>query len=306
MFSVIIPLYNKEHSIAGAIKSVLNQTLQDFEIIVVNDGSTDNSSAIVDQIIDPRIRLIHQQNQGVSAARNTGIIEAQREWITFLDGDDEWDKDFLQSFKCAIIRNSGIKFFSIGYEIIEPDGLNRKIKFSSKNEFISIHIKDYLRLSLKKPLATSNTVVIHSSVINKIEGFKIGLKRGEDRDYWLRVLLFTKEFIFINKIAAYYHRESTDRVCNKWLIRPEEDMIFQLSDYKMRFEINKHETKLLQKYLSFFALKRAIEYYRARRFEDMNTLAKSVCFSFTYFVKFAFVKLVCLSYRISRKITFVL
>lgn len=80
MFSVVIPLYNKELSIKNTIESVLKQTFQDFEILVVNDGSTDNSAEIVEQIDDSRIRLIHQANQGVSAARNKGIEKAKFEY----------------------------------------------------------------------------------------------------------------------------------------------------------------------------------------------------------------------------------
>jgi glycosyltransferase involved in cell wall biosynthesis len=83
MFSVIIPLYNKELSISNTIQSVLDQTFQNFEIVIVNDGSTDNSVKEVEKFDDKRIRLIHQENKGVSAARNRGIEEAKYEWIAF-------------------------------------------------------------------------------------------------------------------------------------------------------------------------------------------------------------------------------
>ena len=88
MFSIIIPLYNKELSVGNTIHSVLNQRFQDFEVLVVNDGSTDNSAKAVEKINDARIRLITQTNVGVSAARNRGITEAKFEWIAFLDSDD--------------------------------------------------------------------------------------------------------------------------------------------------------------------------------------------------------------------------
>ena len=96
MFSVVIPLYNKEESIFNTIKSVLKQSCQNFEIIVVNDGSTDRSVDAVKAINDERIRLIHQENQGVSAARNRGINESRYEWIAFLDGDDLWESNHLE------------------------------------------------------------------------------------------------------------------------------------------------------------------------------------------------------------------
>ena len=90
MISVVIPLYNKEKQIKRTLQSVLTQTFQDFEIVIVNDGSTDNSTIEVEKIKDSRIRLIHQENAGVSAARNKGIEEAKYELIAFLDADDEW------------------------------------------------------------------------------------------------------------------------------------------------------------------------------------------------------------------------
>lgn len=90
MFSIIIPLYNKAHTIINTLNTVFNQTCQDFEIIIVNDGSTDNSLQLIRQNFnDKRIKIINQENAGVSAARNKGIQESQGDWISFLDGDDE-------------------------------------------------------------------------------------------------------------------------------------------------------------------------------------------------------------------------
>lgn len=95
MISVVIPLYNKEKQIKRTLQSVLTQTFQDFEIVIVNDGSTDNSVIEVEKLKDPRIRLVHQKNAGVSAARNKGIEEAKYELIAFLDADDEWQSEYL-------------------------------------------------------------------------------------------------------------------------------------------------------------------------------------------------------------------
>ena len=102
MISIIIPLYNKETSVEQSIRSVLNQTYQDFELIVVDDGSTDNSLDVVRQIQDDRILIIEQENGGPSKARNTGVQYAQGEWIVFLDADDELLPDALQIMKEAI------------------------------------------------------------------------------------------------------------------------------------------------------------------------------------------------------------
>ena len=97
-FSVVIPLYNKEANVAKTISSVLNQTYQNFDVIIVNDYSTDNSLGVVKAIHDHRIKIIeHSENKGVSSSRNTGINAATNPYIAFLDADDQWDPVYLET-----------------------------------------------------------------------------------------------------------------------------------------------------------------------------------------------------------------
>lgn len=108
MISVIIPLYNKAHTIVNTLKTVFNQTYQDFEVIIVNDGSTDNGIEVINHnFVDSRIRIINQSNAGVSAARNKGIQEARGQWISFLDADDEWLPNYLESVSQVINNSNG-------------------------------------------------------------------------------------------------------------------------------------------------------------------------------------------------------
>ena len=116
-FSIVIPLYNKEKHVARAINSILNQTYQDFEIIIVDDGSTDFSYEEVKKINDPRIKIIRQKNLGVSSARNTGIKEAKNNYIGFLDADDKWKPDFLETIKKLIKDFPGAGAYATSYEI---------------------------------------------------------------------------------------------------------------------------------------------------------------------------------------------
>ena len=103
-YSVVIPLYNKEHYIAGTLRSVLTQTFPDYEVIVVDDGSTDHSLQACKEVRSDKIRVVQQVNQGVSAARNKGIELAAGEYICFLDADDTWHPDYLQNIE-TICRN---------------------------------------------------------------------------------------------------------------------------------------------------------------------------------------------------------
>ena len=106
--SVIVPSYNHAHYyVSLAIKSVLAQIYTDWEAIVVNDGSTDETEAVFAQFTDPRIRYIYQENQGLSAARNTGIRTAQEDCLAFLDADDEWEPDFLRCCVDALVHDGG-------------------------------------------------------------------------------------------------------------------------------------------------------------------------------------------------------
>ena len=103
MISVVIPLYNKAHTIVNTLTTVMNQTYRNFEVIIVNDGSTDNGVDVIkSNFNDPRIRIINQENAGVSAARNRGVKEAKGDWIAFLDGDDEWMPQYLETMTNAL------------------------------------------------------------------------------------------------------------------------------------------------------------------------------------------------------------
>lgn len=111
MISVVIPLYNKEHTITRTLGTVLNQTYKDFEVVIINDGSTDNGVSVIQNFsTDSRIKIINQSNQGVSVARNEGVRNATYEYVAFLDGDDEWLPNYLSKMYEAIQKfpNAGL------------------------------------------------------------------------------------------------------------------------------------------------------------------------------------------------------
>ena len=205
MFSVVIPLYNKELSIRNTIQSVLDQTCQDFEIVVVHDGSSDNSAAVVDAIEDDRIRLIHQKNQGVSAARNRGIKEARYEWIAFLDGDDLWGKAHLQEISLMMQKFPNEKVFVTSFEYSDKRPMFRH----PRSEPI-FKVENYFKEAMKESLMWTSIVVVHKSCIDVVGGFNETLNRGEDLDLWAR-LARAYEIVKSERLTAVYRIEAENR-----------------------------------------------------------------------------------------------
>ena|SRR5690554_668452 len=204
MFSIVIPLYNKGLSVKSTIQSVLDQTFQDFEIVIINDGSTDRSVEVVEDFDNPRIRLIHQENQGVSAARNKGIKEAKYEWICFLDADDLWRENHLSTLRDMIETYPEHKAYCNSY-------IRSSEENNQNNEIIYTVIDDYFKEGLKSFFFSTIVVCIHKSVFINVGMFNINLTRGEDLELWMKI---GKEYSIVrsNKITAIYNLESENKL----------------------------------------------------------------------------------------------
>ena len=206
MISIVIPLYNKEKQIENTLTSVFKQTFQDFEIIIVNDGSTDRSAEIVRQIKDCRIRLIEQENQGVSVARNTGIGEAKFEHIAFLDADDEWKPTYLESQTKLIAAYPQCDVFGCAYEFCSRQGTSsvilNKMKFSYNDGVLSNYFE--VAAYSHPPLWTSAVIVTKKSIL-AVGGFPKGIASGEDLLVWAK-LAFNYQIAY-NKtpLAIFIH-----------------------------------------------------------------------------------------------------
>jgi len=203
MFSVIIPLYNKELSVRATIQSVLDQTLSDFEIVVVNDGSTDRSLEIIKQFEDKRIHVIEQPNGGVSSARNKGIKESKYEWIAFLDGDDLWKQDHLETLKKMISHYTIYKVFCTSYILSY-----QAFPVDSDNSIIVID--DYFEEAIKHHFFWTSVTCIHKAILEDLGGFNTALNRGEDLDLWARI---GREYTFVRskKITAIYRMDAENK-----------------------------------------------------------------------------------------------
>lgn len=189
--SVVIPLYNKGPYIARALTSVLTQTFQDFEVIVVDDGSTDDGAEVVRGFDDPRIRLIQQENQGVSAARNKGVEESKAEFIAFLDADDYWTPTHLETLVRLIRRYPDAGIFSTAYNFVKPNGrlVWPKYRGIPPSPWEG-KIPSYFKFAALTDLALStSSLAIPKVIFWEMGGFQIGLNTYEDSELWAKIAL---------------------------------------------------------------------------------------------------------------------
>lgn len=187
-FSVVISVYNKETLIKETIESVLNQSVKDFEVIIVNDGSTDRSAEAIQSITSDTITYLPLlRNIGAGAARNIGIKSAKGEYIALLDGDDLWNEHYLAEISALINVFPQHHIFATAvlkeYEhTIFPNQYSFE---NSKNEtFIDLN---YFESSYKNTLLTSSSTVIHRDVFKKIGYYNEALRNSEDTDFWIRL-----------------------------------------------------------------------------------------------------------------------
>ena len=182
MFSIVIPLYNKEKSIKNTIHSVLAQTFADFELVIVNDGSTDTSREVAAGIQDSRIRIVDKSNGGISSSRNEGIGSARYPYIAFLDADDLWERDFLETIRQLIIDYPEADCYTTGYAC-KYNNTTLNI-FGASNRGI---IRDFFKQVYKGPVMHSSSICIKKSTFDKVGYFNTTIRRGEDYDMWARL-----------------------------------------------------------------------------------------------------------------------
>lgn len=238
MVSIVIPLYNKEQSISKTIESVLQQTYTDFELIVVDNGSTDGSVNEVSKIQDKRIRLLYQPIRGVSAARNMGINAAKAEYVALLDGDDLWDenclmvlvqlaKDFPDAGMC------GVNYADIVDGRVLP--YNQRLQVGYRD-----YVDNYFGTS-HGDLFCASSVILKKNVAISVGLFDERIAYAEDLEFWYRIILNSK-VAFYNKVYAYYNKDAENRA--------EENI-------NAHFDIKKRMDYYIEKFVPYFSTNEA-------------------------------------------------
>ena len=209
-FSVIIPLYNKAPYVTKAIGSVLAQTFADYELIIVDDGSKDNSFSLALKAIEGsnNCHIYKQENAGVSMARNNGVALSQGEYLCFLDADDWWAPTFLEEMSKLIGEFPEAGIYGTGYTIVNETKRKTRVSPIGVEPGFEKGYINYCQVyakTLAMPL-TSISVAVPRLVFDKMKGFPKGIKLGEDFLLWIRIALKYKT-AFLNKPLAYYNQD---------------------------------------------------------------------------------------------------
>ncbi len=196
--SVIIPAYNAEKTIKETVDSVLNQTFEDFEVIIINDGSTDTTGEIVSQIPDPRIKVFSYLNSGASTSRNRGFAQTSGEYIAFLDADDLWTSDKLEAQLVALKTNPQA---DIAYSW--SDCIDESSRFLRRGGHITINGDGLPKLLMMDILENGSNPLIRRQALLAVGGFDESLPAGQDWDLYLR-LAIKHSFVTVPRSQVLY------------------------------------------------------------------------------------------------------
>lgn len=254
-FSVVIPLFNKRLTIKRAVDSVLGQTHDLLELIIVDDGSTDDGADIVEAIDDKRLRVVRQPNRGVAAARNRGVAEASGDYVCFLDADDRWEPWFLEHVAGLIDLNPSAGLYSTRYAVVSPNGA-RKVRRLSLAPTHRGPVEDFFTAYRKsRSLVNSSSVCVRKAAFDSIGGFPTGEPVGEDVYVWLR-LAEAYATVYDARVSAIIHQDAPGRM---------PDRVARYVPYYLSYFLSRDEPlhPELIKLLSHFALVRSIAACRA-------------------------------------------
>ena len=187
-FSVVIPVFNKEKYINETILSVLNQTYDNYEIIIINDASTDNSLKIIEEVISDKAVIINNKNNlGLSASRNIGFEASSYKYIAFLDGDDVWDKNFLKEINELIINFPKESIFGTYYkENYNGKILYPKINIKEKLLGTKFVVKNFFEANLRRLIITQSCLVFKKNIFDTVGLYNPKITFAEDIDFYIR------------------------------------------------------------------------------------------------------------------------
>lgn len=245
MFSVVIPLFNKQESIKLTLASVLSQRYKDFELLVINDGSTDNSRQVVASVAntDSRIRIVDKPNGGVSSARNRGIKEAAYEYIAFIDGDDLWNQDFLTTIASLIQHYPAAEVYGTGYSC---NSSADTVMFTLGVEKEGV-VDNYFTLVYKGPVMHASSVCITKKAFDKVGLFSENITHGEDYNMWDRLGMNCTIALSPEAMASY--RVDTENRAMDIMPAPEKLWIYHVDGKGLKGDAKRYYKRYARRYV---------------------------------------------------------
>jgi glycosyltransferase involved in cell wall biosynthesis len=274
--SVVIPLFNKEHHIERAIKSVLSQKKQPKEILVIDDGSTDRGVDIATKLSKKYeyIRVFRKENQGPSIARNWGIDKSKGDFIAFLDADDEWKSDYLTEIKKLYDNFPACGAYATGYEIVYS--LNNvevsEVKSLPPFPWIGI-IPSYFELIQDAVPFFTSSIVVTKDLFGELGKFPAGIHRGEDQIMWTKIAL-RFPIAYSPSSRVVYHKDASNRICNTISNLAESEFSKILSDIIKNRLIKDKLTDDLKDYYTYIIINKVLLLIKNGHTDMAKTLLK--------------------------------
>ena len=278
LISIIVPVYNAEKYLDECVESIVNQTYKNIEIILVDDGSQDNSSALCNQWSkkDKRIKTIHKKNGGVSSARNIGISDSKGEWVSFVDADDWIEKDYIKemiekanAYNCEYVCCGFNRVYSNRVEHINS---NEKIIEHNSNTFLKS------LLNVQNSYGFVHMKLIKKSLIDKIR-FDENIKVGEDALFNVQLCKRMDKIVIYNK-ALYNYRLNLDSVVRKYDIDYVDKYTKSMNTMKKYINANYQEkniTQMLYNYIAYHVMLICVNYCYHPENKSKYKSLKEVC-----------------------------
>lgn len=245
LISIIIPIYNAEKYIEETLRSVLNQTYKNWECIIVNDGSTDNTPNIIDEWIkkDERFKIFHKKNEGLSMTRNFGIARANADYVAFLDSDDVWMPHHLSTLIESMLKYKVDVVFSFAYSLLRNNNYTTSpIMGNANNEkIVGIQYgKECIENFLRNNKISPSFVLCNKYSLTKLESFSY-FKKAEDYHTWIKMLCNGCVFYGLDLATGYYRvltnsMSDADRNCTKEITEIISLFKKQIKEYGIDYE----------------------------------------------------------------------
>lgn len=268
-FTVIIPLYNKENHIKNTLKSVINQSFQDFEIIIIEDCSTDNSKKNAKEVKSEKIKILqHEKNKGLSASRNTGIKNSNSIYIAFLDADDIWHKDYLKKIHDLTITFPNNHLYATNYTEVYSSTVSVKpASILGDNKFEGL-IDDFFETNLYQNIYCPSSLCVKKEVFDNLIYYNENINYGEDVDFNIRANTQYK-LAYSNCILVDNIMYSENKITNSSL---KNKVITDFDSYEPLAKQNKS----LKKYLDLNRYMMASNYKKQNDIENWRKIKNGI------------------------------